>query len=299
MSKTWIRVETQLLGHDKIADADDGTAIEAGFDALCYAYHVAATSRCRDYEKDGHISIQEVRRLFPGTPRKTADAVLERLVAVGLFEKDGDSYLIHDYEDYQQTSKEIEELSRIRTEAGRKGGRPPKDKSKAKPKLNQTETKTEASKTKPKADIELDIDKEKEHTTSKTLQVDTEDPPESSQPPSSLSGIQDIPPCLSEKTGLRYPDKDGTPQLIAYSAIMSHVKQPHRPAFAEAILSTCPPDCKGRNGPWLGVSDGVRNSGKTPAGETALECFKTCCKAADKGNGKAVALAKKILKEDR
>lgn len=59
--------------------------------------------------------------MFGGGEDAEGIAVAEHLVECGLFDRDGDDYLIHDYLDYQRSAAEIKDLSEKRSESGKRG----------------------------------------------------------------------------------------------------------------------------------------------------------------------------------
>ena len=74
---------------------------------------VAYSSSMRTYGRiDGHLL-----PLFRGTPE-----LADELVAAGLWDVDGDGWMIHDWDDHQTSREHAEAVSAKRAAAGRKGG---------------------------------------------------------------------------------------------------------------------------------------------------------------------------------
>ena len=110
---SWVRIDDSFPEHPKI--------LEAGGDAGWL--HVCALAYCNRNTTDGLIHRNVMPRLSDRTnPLRLA----ERLVAVGIWERDGADYRIHDYLEYQPSRAEIEaeraKQSEAKAKAGRLGG---------------------------------------------------------------------------------------------------------------------------------------------------------------------------------
>lgn len=125
---TWVKLDDDFYQHPKVIRVGPlGLAMQVA--ALCYSNH---------NETRGRLPYEIVPRLLSldgiGLAPKTGpehpfavghDALAEEiagwLVDVGMWIDDGDSYLIHDYADYQLPPVVVDDLSSKRREAGRKG----------------------------------------------------------------------------------------------------------------------------------------------------------------------------------
>lgn len=104
----WVKVDDHFPEHPKVLDV--GPLAEAlWLRALCYANR---------YRTDGVIPAGFVRRM----PDLDGSAEAERLVSAGLWDQSETGYIIHDYLEHQQSSGQIEAISAVRAEAGRRGG---------------------------------------------------------------------------------------------------------------------------------------------------------------------------------
>lgn len=122
MSETWIKLDVDFPTHPKIL-AIGPIAGWAFLAALCYS---------RRYLTDGHISYEALHAAYSliehrcGEEIGSTQALASLLEEVGLLEAKNDGWVIHDYAAHQQTKQMLNEkreaLSRIRSEAGRKGG---------------------------------------------------------------------------------------------------------------------------------------------------------------------------------
>lgn len=108
----WVRIDDLMPEHPKV--------IEAG--PLGLAMFVAGLAYCNRHLTDGVIPAGIVPRL------QAIDdpmAVADKLVAVGLWDRDGDAFRVHDYLTYQpsrakvtgERSKAAERMRRSRTRA--------------------------------------------------------------------------------------------------------------------------------------------------------------------------------------
>lgn len=112
----WVKVEHTLPDHPKILALGDDAP-------LGFSIYVAAICWSYQHNTDGLIPERATSRLLPGLEnRADCKRLADLLVTVGLFEAMDGGYLIHDYADHQQTREEREDLTRKRSEAGRRGG---------------------------------------------------------------------------------------------------------------------------------------------------------------------------------
>lgn len=108
----WSKLDDGFPDHPKV--------VEAG--PLASWLYVCGLCYCNRYLTDGFIPVGQVRRLAD-----VADALMlaDRLVEVGLWEEVEGGFAIHDFHDLNMTAEEAkerrEEISRLRSEAGRRG----------------------------------------------------------------------------------------------------------------------------------------------------------------------------------
>lgn len=107
----WVKLDDSLHGHPK--------AERAGNEAL--GVHLLALSYCGAYLTNGKITPEFVK----GKAGPRHKQVVERLVSAGLWEPNGNGWVIHDYLDYNPSREDVErdrsELSAKRAAAGRRG----------------------------------------------------------------------------------------------------------------------------------------------------------------------------------
>lgn len=96
----WVRLDDGFAEHPKILGLSD-SAFRAHVAALCY---------CNRNLTDGRV------------PAAFTNGQASELVAAGVWESDGQWFVIHDYADYQPTGDETERIRELRREAGRRGG---------------------------------------------------------------------------------------------------------------------------------------------------------------------------------
>jgi hypothetical protein len=108
---SWVRLDDTLHGHPKAA--------KAGLEAL--GLHMLAMSHCGQYSPKGHVAPEFVREKAGAKGSKLA----KRLVESGLWETNGNGWLIHDWSEYnpsaEQSAARRAEISAKRAEAGRRG----------------------------------------------------------------------------------------------------------------------------------------------------------------------------------
>lgn len=135
---SWIKLDDRFADHPKIVEAGPEAAW-LFICGLCY---------CARYLTDGLIPKAQVRKLADIEDVKQS---VTKLLSTCLWENAEDSYRVHDYLDYNLSREQALELSRKRTEAGSRGGRPSQKKqnetklvSKTKANVKQNESKTKA-----------------------------------------------------------------------------------------------------------------------------------------------------------
>lgn len=105
----WGRVDDQHYRHEKVAELHDD--LRKG----CVALFWLSISWCNDRLTDGRVP--------PGTVRILGgdEAEAEELVRVGLWEKDGRGYRVHDYLDFNKSRVQVQEERIQRRLAGQAG----------------------------------------------------------------------------------------------------------------------------------------------------------------------------------
>jgi len=134
----WVRIDDHLPDHDKLAHCGD-------YAPLCGWLFVCALAYCNRQLTDGRIPKPHIHKLAnfrhvhvetasigrgadklaSFTDDITCDRLADILVDVGLWEVDGEYFVIHDYLDYQPSRADVDAqraaLSEKRRDAGRKG----------------------------------------------------------------------------------------------------------------------------------------------------------------------------------
>ena len=87
---TWVRLDDGFSDHPKVAALSDA-AFRAFVTALCY---------CNKNLTDGLVPALISKQI---TTRKS----LAELLAVGMFERDGSNYRVHDYDQYQPSRESV------------------------------------------------------------------------------------------------------------------------------------------------------------------------------------------------
>lgn len=153
----WVRLDEEFPDHPKVVTAGP----------LAGWLHVCALAYCNRHLTDGFVPHAQVGRLVnfagiidldvdpgPMDARDLPDAspyvLADRLVALGMWEKRQGGYVIHDFLDYQPSRAEIEAQRKVKSEAGKAGGRRSGEsrRSKAEADLKQT-AKQNGSRTEP------------------------------------------------------------------------------------------------------------------------------------------------------
>jgi len=114
----WARLDENLIDHRKVWTA--GKTIGRNGPAIALGFYAVGLLWANKHLSDGHLP-REVVRAFQhvGDPLKVADA----LVQSGLWEQNGDGFLIHDYADFgnpiASKVKEYRKRERERKQRGR------------------------------------------------------------------------------------------------------------------------------------------------------------------------------------
>jgi hypothetical protein len=105
----WAKVDDKLHAHPKAA--------RAGLEAL--GLHLLAMSHVAAYETDGHVLAR-----FPFEKAgEQGDGLAATLVESGLWELNGDGWMIHDWLKYNPSKREAKQLAKARAVAGKAGGK--------------------------------------------------------------------------------------------------------------------------------------------------------------------------------
>lgn len=100
---------------------------EAG---LCRDLYVSMVLYCKENLSDGYVPAEEVGVLAYPLPVDHANQLAKQLGSVELITEvsngEQQGWIVNAYLKRNGTKKDVEELSRVRAEAGRKGGRPPR-----------------------------------------------------------------------------------------------------------------------------------------------------------------------------
>ncbi|GAA0423716.1 hypothetical protein [Streptomyces luteireticuli] len=91
---TWVKLDDRFPSHRKIASLTD----------RAFRLHVSALCWCAEHLTDGRIAARELR-LVAHIRGMTATA--RQLEDVGLWERDGDGWVIHDFHDYNPTAETV------------------------------------------------------------------------------------------------------------------------------------------------------------------------------------------------
>ena len=108
----WFRMDTDIYVNDKILEIVDEHGTKGKAAVAVYLFALAYASA---HLSDGLIK-RGVLRAVHGTPQ---DARI--LVSAGLFETHADGWIIRNYYAHQPSRKTAEELSQVRSDAGKKG----------------------------------------------------------------------------------------------------------------------------------------------------------------------------------
>lgn len=96
----WTKLDDRFHAHPKVAQAWKADRASIGLYTL-------ALSHASAYLTDGHVSEEFVRTHIPNTAqrRRATDALLD----AGLWERNGDGWLIHDFLDYNRSAADMRE----------------------------------------------------------------------------------------------------------------------------------------------------------------------------------------------
>lgn len=92
---TWVRIDDQFADHPKVV----------GLSSDAFRLHVSAMCYCSAQLTDGRVTALLTRRLTWFVT--DTESVTNELVTAGLWEKDGDDYMIHDYLEYNPSADEV------------------------------------------------------------------------------------------------------------------------------------------------------------------------------------------------
>jgi hypothetical protein len=106
---SWIRVDDHFADHPKVMALGSDRLRGLGL------WHVAA-SYCARYLTDGYVPTTHVRAHAPAR-------LINRMVAVGLFDPVADGYMLHDWLNYNPSRDAVHEAQAKKRAAGQAGGR--------------------------------------------------------------------------------------------------------------------------------------------------------------------------------
>jgi hypothetical protein len=137
----WVKIDEHFPEHPKVAALDE-------LEPLCGWLDLKAKCWANAHLTDGKIPRAQVRRLAAtfidrqriDTKRVTLDMLTDRLVLVGMWERDGDDFLIHDFLLYQPSREKVMEQRGLKAFAGSIGG-----KRTAKQRASKTEAESQQS----------------------------------------------------------------------------------------------------------------------------------------------------------
>ena len=109
---TWVKLDDQFPDHPKLAELGELTPA-AGW------LHVCALCYSARYLTDGRIPGGQVPRLMASDTKPLVEVLLE----VGLWERDGTGYQIHDYLDYNPSRAQVLAEREAKKAGGRRGGK--------------------------------------------------------------------------------------------------------------------------------------------------------------------------------
>lgn len=110
---TWLRLDDQFHRHRKVAPLSDAA----------FRLHVTVMLECSAQLTDGRIDCALVP-LLPRAPstRAKLEKISQELVQAGLWSRDGNSWVIHDFLDWNPSAEEVRRKREARAKAGKKGG---------------------------------------------------------------------------------------------------------------------------------------------------------------------------------
>ena len=98
---SWARIDDKSTWHGKVLKAGN-----RAWGAL-----VRMITHCKDLGTDGRVTVEVAKAI------QEADEI-ERLLAVGLLDPDGEDYLVHDFLDWNESAKQAEKTRKARSRAG-------------------------------------------------------------------------------------------------------------------------------------------------------------------------------------
>lgn len=117
MAGLFIKLDTNFWSHPKVLAAGEPAAV----------LYQQMAMYCMDHTTDGYVPDAQLPRFGVARLRQRLTALAD----VGLIERHGGGWLVPGYVERYRTAAEVDELSRTRSEAGKKGGRPRKQPAKA------------------------------------------------------------------------------------------------------------------------------------------------------------------------
>jgi hypothetical protein len=103
----WARLDDALIDHQKIADA--GALIGKNGRAIAIGFYAVGLMWSNKHLSDGHLSLAQVKAFnHVENPLAVADA----LVQAGLWQKNGNGFVIHDFDDFNPSAAEVKRKRR-------------------------------------------------------------------------------------------------------------------------------------------------------------------------------------------
>jgi hypothetical protein len=106
---TWANFDDNFADHPKVLGLSDGA----------FRLHVSGIVYCSRYLTDGEVPAVQVPRLMPNYQAKYA----AELVARDLWDRDGESYHIHDYLQWNRSRAQVTSERARKSEAGKRGAK--------------------------------------------------------------------------------------------------------------------------------------------------------------------------------
>lgn len=101
----WVRIDDKLPRHPKVLEA--GRLIGKNGAGIALALYIAADCYCAEHLTDGALTAEAIGAM--SFLVRQPHAIAEALVAVKLFERNGNGYRIHDYHDYNPTAATVKD----------------------------------------------------------------------------------------------------------------------------------------------------------------------------------------------
>lgn len=178
MAGLFIKLDTNFWSHPKVLAAGEPAAV----------LYQQMAMYCMDHTTDGHVPDAQLPRF--GLPRLRQR--LTALADVGMIERVGGGWLVPGYVERYKTAAQVDELSRTRSESGKKGGRPRKQGAKA--------NGNQVAFTAHNPEVEVDVEGEVETSSSSDTSA--------ARPPGPGDEADDLPTELLRSAG--YPSADPT-----------------------------------------------------------------------------------------